>query len=575
MVTFPNRVLFVGFGAVARCTLPILVKHLSIDPKRITIMDFEPNDAALKPWIEQGMTFVKDRVTPENLGSLLGQHLSAGDLLIDLAWNIDCCEIVQWCHDRGVLYVNTSVELWDPYAGADNKHPTERTLYWRHMNLRRMISKWSEPGPTAVIEHGANPGLISHFTKHALLDIAQRALAEKKFSGAQAEKIAHHAKAQNFNHLAQQLGVKVIHCSERDTQITDQPKQVNEFVNTWSVEGFREEGTTTAEMGWGTHEKELPAFAYEHPDGPKSQICLARMGINTFVATWVPPNHDIIGMIVRHGEAFTITEKLTVWEDGKAIYRPTVHYAYCPCDSAIASLHELRGYDYRLQPRIRIMTDEITSGADILGALVMGHPYQSWWCGTDLDIEESRRLVPHQNATTMQVAISVVAACMWMVENPRRGLCVPDDLPHDYVLDISKPYLGKFVSVASDWTPLKHYSNFFSGYNKPQLDTVRPVAVQEFSDHGRRRHLNDGMSSSDAQAHKLWTKRHCFNWPRSTARRLSSWTIRCCGKTTSNSESTCRACRSTMRSRRTATLRSCRRSTMPEPVSTSPAWPSS
>ena len=72
MVAFPNRVLFVGFGAVARCTLPLLVKHLSIDPKRITIMDFEPNDAALKPWIERGMTFVKNRVTPDNLGSLLG-----------------------------------------------------------------------------------------------------------------------------------------------------------------------------------------------------------------------------------------------------------------------------------------------------------------------------------------------------------------------------------------------------------------------------------------------------------------------------------------------------------------------
>jgi homospermidine synthase len=376
MITFANRVLFVGFGAVARCTLPILIRHLSIDPRRITIMDFEPNGDALKPWIEQGMTFLRDRVTQENLGSLLGQHLSDGDLLIDLAWNIDCCEILQWCHDRGVLYVNTSVEVWDPYAGAENKHPTERTLYWRHMNLRRMISAWSEPGPTAVIEHGANPGLISHFTKHALLDIAQQSLADKKFSEARAETIAHHAAARNFNHLARELGVKVIHCSERDTQITDQPKQVNEFVNTWSVEGFREEGTTTAEMGWGTHEKELPAYAFEHAEGPKSQICLARMGINTYVATWVPPNHDILGMIVRHGEAFTITEKLTVREDGKAVYRPTVHYAYCPCDSAVASLHELRGYDYRLQPRIRIMTDEIIAGEDILGALVMGHPYQ-------------------------------------------------------------------------------------------------------------------------------------------------------------------------------------------------------
>ena len=96
MVTFPNRVVFVGFGAVARCTLPILTHHLKIDPKRITAIDFDQVDEALKPWIAQGVTFIKDRVTPENMGSLLGQHLSAGDLLIDLAWNIDCCEIVQW-----------------------------------------------------------------------------------------------------------------------------------------------------------------------------------------------------------------------------------------------------------------------------------------------------------------------------------------------------------------------------------------------------------------------------------------------------------------------------------------------
>ena len=78
MVTFPNRVVFVGFGAVARCTLPILVDHLDIDPKRITTIDFDQNDEALKPWMAQGMTFIKDRVTPENMGSLLGQHLSAG-----------------------------------------------------------------------------------------------------------------------------------------------------------------------------------------------------------------------------------------------------------------------------------------------------------------------------------------------------------------------------------------------------------------------------------------------------------------------------------------------------------------
>src|SRR3984957_1237200 len=480
MVKFEKRVLFVGFGAVAQCTLPILVKHLRMPLDRITVIDFEDRTAALKSWTEQGVRFVRERIAPENLGRVLEKYVAAGDVLIDLAWNIDCCEIVEWCHQRGVLYLNTSVEVWDPYDRDLYSKPTQRTLYHRHMHLRRMKSRWKEAGPTAVLEHGANPGLISHFTKHALLDIGQRVLDDKKVAGAAADEIRQLLADRTFNQLAMKLGVKVIHCSERDTQISDQPKQVDEFVNTWSVEGFREEGTTTAEMGWGTHEKELPPLAFEHTEGTKSQICLARMGINTYVATWVPPDHNVIGMIVRHGEAFTITEKLTVWEEGKAVYRPTVHYAYCPCDSAIASLHELRGTDYQIQSRIRIMTDEIIKGEDILGALVMGHPYKSWWCGTDLEIEESRRVVPHQNATTMQVAISVVAATMWMIENPSRGLCVPDDLPHEYVLSVSKPYLGKFISVASDWNPLKHYANAFSGYNKPQVDPSDPWQFKNF-----------------------------------------------------------------------------------------------
>jgi homospermidine synthase len=479
MIRYDKKVVFVGYGAVARCTLPLLVKHVKVSPKNITVIDFEDRRGVLKPWLAKGVRFVRDRVTRENMGSLLGQHLSAGDLLIDLAWNIECTDILQWCHDRGVLYINTSVELWDPYAGARRKHPTERTLYWRHMRLRKMTAGWKTPGPTAVIEHGANPGLISHFTKQGLLDIGGRVLEEKKAKGQEAETLRDLMRRRTFNRLAMALGVKVIHCSERDTQITDRPKQVDEFVNTWSIEGFREEGTTTAEMGWGTHEKELPAHAFRHASGPRNQICLARMGMNTWVNSWVP-DYTIVGMVVRHGEAFTLSDKLTVWEGKKAVYRPTVHYAYCPCDGAIASLNELRGYDYRLVESQRIMNDEITSGSDILGALLMGHAYNAWWTGSALSIEQSRRLVPHQNATTVQVAIGVVSATMWMLENPARGVCVPDDLPHDYVLDVARPYLGKFISTPSDWTPLKHYSNTFQGYNKPALDPRDPWQFKNF-----------------------------------------------------------------------------------------------
>ncbi|OHE80176.1 MAG: homospermidine synthase [Verrucomicrobia bacterium GWF2_62_7] len=479
MIEFNKKVLFVGYGAVAQCALPILVKQIKMPAKNITVMDFEDRREALRPWTARGVKFARKRVTRDNMGALLGKYLSAGDLLIDLAWNIDCCEILQWCHDNGVLYINTSVELWDPYENAKDAPPTKMTLYWRHMNLRRMTAAWAKPGPTAVIEHGANPGLISHFTKQGLIDIGKRLLADKKVNGADADEIRQFIKDQKFNRLAMKMGVKVIHCSERDTQITNKPKQVDEFVNTWSVEGFREEGTTTSEMGWGTHEKELPALAYEHTEGPRNQICLARMGMNTWVSSWVP-NYCIHGMVVRHGEAFTISDRLTVWENGKAIYRPTVHYAYCPSDSAIVSLNELRGYDYKLQEKQRILNDEITSGADILGALLMGHAYNSWWTGSDLSIEESRKLVPHQNATTMQVAISVIAAATWMIENPAKGVCVPDDLPHEYVLKISKPYLGKWISKSADWTPLKHYTNAFQGHNNPQIDLDDPWQFKNF-----------------------------------------------------------------------------------------------
>jgi homospermidine synthase len=203
------------------------------------------------------------------------------------------------------------------------------------------------------------------------------------------------------------------------------------------------------------------------------------MGINTWVRSWVP-HYSIEGMLVRHGEAFTISDRLSVWQNGQVVYRPTVHYAYCPCDAAIASLNELRGYDYRLQPKQRILADDITGGADILGALLMGHACNAWWTGSKLSIEESRRLVPHQNATTVQVAISVVAAVLWMIEHPTCGVCVPDDLPHDCILKIANPYLGECISTAADWTPLKHRTDHFGNHSAPHWDYADPWQFKNF-----------------------------------------------------------------------------------------------
>jgi len=156
MLPFQNKILFVGYGAVAECTLPILFKHLKVPAKNVTVMDFVNKKAKLAKWIKKGVRYLNDRVTESNMATLLAKHVGPGDILIDLAWNIDACEILQWCHDNGVRYINTSTELWDPYKSGS--HPTEKTLYWRHMNLRKMLSKWPTKGPTAVIEHGRRTG---------------------------------------------------------------------------------------------------------------------------------------------------------------------------------------------------------------------------------------------------------------------------------------------------------------------------------------------------------------------------------------------------------------------------------
>jgi homospermidine synthase len=147
-----------------------------------------------------------------------------------------------------------------------------------------------------------------------------------------------------------------------------------------------------------------------------------------------------------------------------------VHYAYMPCDNAILSLYELTMRNYKLQPSLRIMSDEITGGMDELGVLLMGHGLTGWWTGSQLDIHEARRLVPGQNATTLQVAAAALGGLVYMIGHPRRGILVPDELPHEEILGVAGAYLGTCPSVQTNWTPLDSRSRLFSKWGAPAVD---------------------------------------------------------------------------------------------------------
>ena len=114
-----------------------------------------------------------------------------------------------------------------------------------------------------------------------------------------------------------------------------------------------------------------------------------------------------------------------------------------------------------MQERKRIMMDDITTGIDELGVLLGGHKKNAYWYGSQLSIDEARKLAPHNSATTLQVTAAVLAGMVWAMENPNRGIVEPDEMDYRRCLEICNPYLGPVVGEYTDWTPLSDRERLF------------------------------------------------------------------------------------------------------------------
>ena len=455
-----GRVILLGYGTVGQCALPILFDVLGLTPEQVVVIDAVDRRDRLGALADSRLDFRVRHIDRQTLGSVVDEVAAPGDLLLNLSVGVDSLALADHCYQNGVLYVDTAIEPWEDMISDPRKEPpAARTEYAYHQRARQQAAtRWRRDGPTAVFTHGANPGLVSHFTKAALIEVATAMGLDPDEPFTQRE----------WARLAQKTGTKVIHISERDTQVSDRPKQPGEFVNTWSIPGFVEEAMMPVEIGWGTHECRLPEGALEHAEGPCNAIYMTRAAAQFWLRSWVPLGGQIAGLALPHSENITISDFLTLREDGVAAYRPTVAFVYLACDAAMASLHETMMRDWELQPAQRIMNDDIVAGRDELGVLLLGHGRGGWWYGSQLDVEAARRVVPGHNPTAIQVAASAVAAAAWALRNPAKGYCEPEDLPHDEILATARPYLGTMASQATDWTPLKtHYGLFEEPWRDP------------------------------------------------------------------------------------------------------------
>src|SRR3569833_1329030 len=301
--TITGPIVMVGFGSIGKGTLPMIERHLKFDKSRMVVLD--PKDEGRKALGEKhGVRFIQQGLTRDNYRDVLRPLLTAGGgqgFCVNLSVDTGSVDIMEFCNEIGALYIDTVNQPWLGFYFDSSKGPEARSNYaLRETTLA--AKKARKPGSTTAVSCcGANPGMVSFMAKQALLNVA----ADLKLNVPEPKTRAEWAD------LMRQAGVKGIHIAERDTQRCKYPKPPEVFVNTWSVEGFLSEGMQPAELGWGTHEKWMPANAHTHETGCGAATYLMQPGANTRVRTWCPTRGAQYGFLVTHNESISISDYFT------------------------------------------------------------------------------------------------------------------------------------------------------------------------------------------------------------------------------------------------------------------------
>ncbi|CAH2901585.1 MAG: Homospermidine synthase (EC [uncultured Paraburkholderia sp.] len=478
----PVNVVIVGFGNLGQALLPLL--RAAFPACAVTAVEQHSDEeraAIANAW---GVRLIVRRVEASNYVDVLGPLLRDGGFLLNLATAVETTALIQLAQQHGAFYLDTCIEPWT-YSLGNADSTTNHALREQMLALagRRHETR------TALVAHGANPGFVSVLVKCALV-----AMVERFDVHAWQQRVP--VDRDEWAKLAADLDVRVIQISERDTQRTETSEIGRAFLNTWSVDGFIAECLQDAEVGWGTHETLLPPGArrYRDVDGDKRHapaIRLATNGIDTKVRTWTPHHGAFDAHVLTHNESISIADYLTLKDaNDKVRYRPTVYYAYRPIDAALAWLPSLPGgltsSDHGLDDRNRahVLKDELVTGIDELGVLVMSGRGESLWLGSALSVERARSLAPLNNATSLQVVSSIVGGMQWMIDHPWAGIVESDALDHAVTFERVRAFWEPIERVWTRWRPGGTellFGDFISGARHTDADVARTATFNFYS----------------------------------------------------------------------------------------------
>ena len=433
-----ERVVIVGFGNIAQALLPLLKQHWPTCDLFALERSVEPEHS----WIanQYGIELISRQVSQSNYEKVLSPLIRANSLLLNLATEVSSIDLIRLAQTKGAFYLDTCI---DPWEYQQMSHSGLVTNYQLREELREH-AKLASNLTTAVAAHGANPGFVSILVKCALNIMRERYLSPLR------EKPVTRAE---WAQLALDLGICVVQISERDAQASSWRRRPDEFVSTWSVDGFVTECLQPAELGWGSHERNFPAKAMTHSYGSKAAIYLNQPSFLTKVKSWSPNQLDFTAYLISHNEAISISDYFSIVSTESVVYRPTCYYAYRPCDEAIESMALLECGSRDAIKKIRVLKEEIVAGIDELGVFLLSGKFPSLWFGSNLSVGKARTMADNNNATSLQVASSILAGMKWIEANPRNGLVESEEMDHELIYEAALPYWSPMVTEFVDWRP--------------------------------------------------------------------------------------------------------------------------
>ena len=227
---------------------------------------------------EYGIRFMKQPLTRENFRHVLEPLVGRGDFVLNVSVDVSSIALVKWCWEHGALYLDTCIEPWPGGYTDPTLSPSHRSNYaLREEALALRKIKDKDPKPTAVLTHGANPGLVSHFVKQALINLA----VDFKIDA------GNPTTREDWAALARSVGVKVIHIAERDTQVPTVPKRAGRIREHLVGGRLRQRrlrsrpssaGARTSATSRATASASTSAAARDLPDAARRRHARAQLG---------------------------------------------------------------------------------------------------------------------------------------------------------------------------------------------------------------------------------------------------------------------------------------------------------